>query len=193
MNCGIYEILNTVNNKRYIGSSKTLKSRLSEHKRLLKKNQNPCKLLQRAWNKYGEESFVFKILTICEEKDLNFYEDLIIKGYKSNQKEFGYNTREVSDTNRGMLFPKRTKHESGDVYNRLTLVEPAYMKGDRHHWLCKCACGNSVITDPIDVRKGHTKSCGCLNIERRAERLKKWNKENGPWNKGKKISDTVCN
>ena len=29
-------------------------------------------------------------------------------------------------------------------------------------WKCKCACGNEVIVKGIDLRNGHTKSCGCV-------------------------------
>ena len=33
-------------------------------------------------------------------------------------------------------------------------------KGAR--WLCRCSCGEVVTVDGADLRKGHTKSCGCL-------------------------------
>lgn len=29
-------------------------------------------------------------------------------------------------------------------------------------WLCKCDCGNETIVVSQNLRKGHTKSCGCL-------------------------------
>lgn len=32
-------------------------------------------------------------------------------------------------------------------------------------WECKCDCGNTVITSGSAMRKGHTKSCGCLQKE----------------------------
>lgn len=32
-------------------------------------------------------------------------------------------------------------------------------------WLCKCDCGNQKIIDGRRLRKGDTKSCGCLSLE----------------------------
>ena len=30
-------------------------------------------------------------------------------------------------------------------------------------WLCKCDCGNHIEVTGIDLRSGHTKSCGCIS------------------------------
>lgn len=30
------------------------------------------------------------------------------------------------------------------------------------HWLCRCDCGNQKIVRGVDLRSGHTQSCGCL-------------------------------
>jgi len=32
-------------------------------------------------------------------------------------------------------------------------------------WLCKCSCGKETVVDSHSLRKGNTKSCGCLNKE----------------------------
>ena len=32
-------------------------------------------------------------------------------------------------------------------------------------WLCKCDCGNSSVVSVSDLRRGHTKSCGCLRAD----------------------------
>ena len=64
--CGIYSILNLENGKRYIGSSVNLYNRLHEHWHNLKNNKSHNKHLQSAWNKYGEENFLFNILEFCE-------------------------------------------------------------------------------------------------------------------------------
>jgi group I intron endonuclease len=68
--CGIYQIINIIDNKKYIGQSINIKRRWTEHKRDLKKNKHKNLLLQRAWNKYGCESFKFEILVICNKKQL---------------------------------------------------------------------------------------------------------------------------
>lgn len=30
-------------------------------------------------------------------------------------------------------------------------------------WECQCSCGNKIIVRGMDLRNGHTSSCGCLN------------------------------
>ena len=65
---GIYKIINKVNGKYYIGSSKNMCGtsdsigRWKEHLQGLKHNRHFNKHLQRAWNKYGESSFIFTII-----------------------------------------------------------------------------------------------------------------------------------
>lgn len=63
---GVYEILNLLNNHRYIGSSVNIEKRFKEHKYSLWNNNHRSIYLQRAWNKYGEDKFKFNILETCE-------------------------------------------------------------------------------------------------------------------------------
>jgi group I intron endonuclease len=67
---GIYKIRNIINDKFYIGSAKDIKRRWRRHKCGLRGNKHENLVLQRAWNKYGEENFVFEIVEICEMKEL---------------------------------------------------------------------------------------------------------------------------
>lgn len=51
----------------------------------------------------------------------------------------------------------------GQRFGRLTVV--GFAGSDKHRrafWECSCDCGGSVITAGINLRKGDTKSCGCL-------------------------------
>ena len=61
-NTGIYQIVNLIDGKRYIGSSSNLKNRLNEHNRCLNKNCHHSKYLQNAYKKYGTGNFKFEIL-----------------------------------------------------------------------------------------------------------------------------------
>lgn len=81
---GVYEILNTVNGKRYVGSTVNMKKRWSTHRRKLRAGGHHSQALQRAWNKYGEESFKFKpILTCAPTKQmLLFYEQQLLDKVK---------------------------------------------------------------------------------------------------------------
>lgn len=69
---GIYQIRNTSNDSKYIGSAVDIKKRWILHKCQLRKNKHHNPHLQNAWNKYGEDSFEFVIL-----QDVAILDDLI--------------------------------------------------------------------------------------------------------------------
>jgi len=75
---GIYKIINRVNGKYYIGSSRDIisfKGRWYHHKYLLRKNRHDNILLQRAWNKNGEKNFDF----IIEKEVINTNDILLVE------------------------------------------------------------------------------------------------------------------
>lgn len=59
---GIYFIYNKINGKAYIGSSKQIHKRIREHFGELQRNVHDNPYLQKAYNKYGMESFEFGVL-----------------------------------------------------------------------------------------------------------------------------------
>lgn len=63
--CGVYEIKNVITGDKYIGSSKNIKLRFTEHKRLLKQNKHHSTILQNSYNKYGLSSFKFSVICKC--------------------------------------------------------------------------------------------------------------------------------
>jgi len=63
---GVYEIVNTINGNRYIGSSKDIYIRWRGHKKRLKNRTHINPHLQNAWLKYGEDQFNFKVLETCQ-------------------------------------------------------------------------------------------------------------------------------
>lgn len=65
--CGIYCIINTVNQKRYIGSSDNCYLRLLDHRAELRGGVHSNKHLQNAYNKYGEGAFDCYILEFCDK------------------------------------------------------------------------------------------------------------------------------
>lgn len=88
---GIYMIENILNHKVYIGRASSLYDRMHQHKQKLKINLHCNIYLQKSWNKYGENSFVFKIVEKCTKEDLTKREEYYINFYNSNTREFGYN------------------------------------------------------------------------------------------------------
>lgn len=63
---GVYQIVNELDGKRYIGSSKDIHGRVQHHRSELRRNRHHSPHLQNAYNKYGEDKFYFSILEICE-------------------------------------------------------------------------------------------------------------------------------
>ena len=72
----IYRITNMANGNFYIGSAESLPRRVWHHKYDLKRNQHKNPHLQAAWNKYGEEMFVFEIIEeVPQGEDQLVWED----------------------------------------------------------------------------------------------------------------------
>lgn len=67
---GIYMIVNVINNKCYIGSTKNFRKRKYEHFKDLINNKHHSQHLQNAYNKYGKESFHFIELEQVEDLTL---------------------------------------------------------------------------------------------------------------------------
>lgn len=88
---GVYEILNTVNSKSYIGSAVNIEKRWCQHKSMLLAScHNNCHL-QSAWNKYKEEAFEFGILSRVPREELIAEEQYWMDLHCSYNPNFGYN------------------------------------------------------------------------------------------------------
>lgn len=60
---------------------------------------------------------------------------------------------------------------TGQRFGRLTVVSRAENdKRGSARWLCMCDCGKTCIVLASNLMKGHTKSCGCLNLESTVKR-----------------------
>lgn len=174
---GIYQILNTINNKKYIGSSIDVKKRLKTHMNNLLENNHVNKYLQDSWNKYGQDCFLFSLIIECSVEYLFFYEDLIIKGYDTLDKSYGYNLRPVGDypleqtRKTCSVKAKITKAKNREQYKnkkfgRITLLYELYIdKFQKPIWLGRCDCGIMKQFSLAPVKRGHQISCGCSRIK----------------------------
>lgn len=98
MKCGIYQITCTENELIYIGSSKHIEKRWTEHKWALNNNTHVNMFLQADWNEYGEDSFIFEVIEECNEDDRYTIEQKYLdelKPYYRNGR--GYNISENSE------------------------------------------------------------------------------------------------
>ena len=59
---------------------------------------------------------------------------------------------------------------TGQRFGRLTVDSAAHTDSRQEQfWLCRCDCGRETVVSGYKLRSGHTKSCGCLQKEHRAE------------------------
>lgn len=122
---GVYQILNTVNQKRYIGYATNLRGRCKCHRVELRHKSHKNSHLQNTWNLYGERCFEFSIIQFCEIEKLRYWEDYWCKVTGVHNREYGYNIqptdpegdyrcseetkKKIGDANRGREFPQRRK------------------------------------------------------------------------------------
>lgn len=104
MNTGIYEIVNTTNGKRYVGSAVHFGNRWSEHRRHLIGGSHGNRLMQSSWNKYGVSAFSFRRILICAPKDLIFYEQRCLDGLRPE-----YNICKIAGSQFGNRHSDETK------------------------------------------------------------------------------------
>lgn len=155
---GIYMILNTINNKKYIGQTHFLKSRFLQHKYYLVRNTHNNPHLQSAWNKYislyNEKVFVYSILEQCSSEELNNREDYWVEFYDTLNSDKGYNIRQAGSNGKlsnetklkigkkvsGELNGNYGKHWNGETLQKMKDAK----KGDKN---------------PMYGRKGLLKPC----------------------------------
>jgi len=120
----IYKIVNKINNNIYVGSCFKVKPRRNNHFKTLSNNKHPNRYLQRAYNKYGKENFIFEII-----ERLEFpidYDKILIKEHLENREQYyinslnpKYNIRRIAESNLGIKFSdevrkKFSENQRGD-------------------------------------------------------------------------------
>lgn len=102
-NCGIYEILNLANGKRYLGSSTDLTRRQIDHFRKLENQTHDNIHLQRSYNKHGNDSFRFIVVEYTEEDNRfdreQHYLDTLNPKYLYNISKKAYGARLFGEDN----------------------------------------------------------------------------------------------
>jgi len=125
MKC-IYSIVSLNDGRRYIGSAKHFFYRRNLHLHQLRSGKHHNKFLQRAWNKYGEESFRFGILSVVGSNDeLIQTEQAWIDGYKPEynicQKAGSQlGRRATPETREKLRLSHLGKHPSAETLERMS-------------------------------------------------------------------------
>ena len=109
--CGIYSITNVLDNKRYIGSSKSIYHRWRySHLSNLKKGIHGNTYLQNAWSHCSENNFKLEILEECDIDQLIIKESSWIEYHNSWNRDFGYNIIRIKDEPKYFGFANGSKN-----------------------------------------------------------------------------------
>lgn len=122
---GIYKIINKVNGKYYVGSSNDIiLVRWPNHKHYLNNQSHKNEHLQKAWNLYGRDNFIFKVVEEVEQDKLLIIEQKYLdiaktEPHKCYNKKFiagGGSYGEVSKETR-LKHSEKTKGSLNPKYN----------------------------------------------------------------------------
>src|SRR6187402_268706 len=107
---GIYIITCIPNKKVYIGSSSySVYKRIRDHQIFLESNSHPNQYLQRAFNKYGKENFIFERLEACDQNKViereQYYMDLL----ESHNRDKGFNLKSIAGSSFGYKYTEAQK------------------------------------------------------------------------------------
>jgi hypothetical protein len=78
---GVFQVKNTANGKVLLGSSLNLDGPLNSHKFMLSIGRHRNEMLQKEWNEFGPDKFVFAILEVVkvkEDSDFNLIDELTL-------------------------------------------------------------------------------------------------------------------
>lgn len=126
---GIYAIVHRESGKVYIGSAgNSFRQRWQQHKHQLRKGRHHSILLQRAWNKYSEFAFDFKILEIVPKDEwldnqyLTDVEQTWLDSTQAYDPEKGYNICPTAGSNLGVKLSEEARRNISES-----------RKGEKHH------------------------------------------------------------
>ena len=108
MRSGVYRIVEQPSGRLYIGSSKNVPKRLRQHLIDLRRGAHRNRFLQRAWDKYGAESFVFEMVEHVEESRLLEREQFWIDSTDCHTSRGGFNIVPTAGSTTGV---KRTPEQ----------------------------------------------------------------------------------
>lgn len=75
------------------------------------------------------------------------------------------NTKSCGCLNIEKISERRLIDLTGQVFGKLTVLSRGENKGKETCWKCRCECGNIVNIRGSCLKRGETKSCGCLASE----------------------------
>jgi len=171
---GIYKITCISNNKFYIGSASSIKgstSKLGFYRRLnlhindLTKNKHKNKILQNAWNKYGEKNFKFEILEYCNPENCKKREQYYLDNLNPFD-ENGFNICRNSLSNKKIVV-KSTNTNNRDLENLNNHLKITILQYDLNNNFIKEWIGISKTAKELNICRTNIYKC-CRGKEKSA-------------------------
>lgn len=160
---GIYEIVNQVNGKRYVGSAISFKRRWMYHRRDLRAGRHHSKYLQDSWNRHGEDSFRFSIIEPVDEFSMliereQFYIDTL---------KPEYNCRPTAGSNLGHKWTDEQRSRRSDQLKGRRVLPVGY----KHSEETRQKLSRMMRDNPTFLGKSHTVEAKAAISTRAKERL----------------------
>lgn len=136
----IYGILNVINGKFYIGSTTRPDKRLKEHLRELNNGKHHSQPLQRAWTKYGSDSFIFlQLQEAYDEVELATLEMIYTEEYQAMTDGYvlvagrDHITEISEETKQKMSETRKGKPKSEETRRKMSQAN----RGENNYWYGK--------------------------------------------------------
>jgi group I intron endonuclease len=164
----LYKIVNTKNAKTHIGKTTRINpnTRRREHWYLLRTGNHFNKHLQSAWNKYGENSFEYKVIgQFSSEEELDQAEEFAI--------ENGRNLYNIAKGGRSNIIPKECRIKAAESH-KIPIIGMDVRTGELKEYMggVDAAKDGFNTTCIWECCKLKVRNCG--GIERRSISTKKW-------------------
>ena len=108
---------------KYVGQSVNIRRRIAEHKRDLKKHVHANDKLQKSWNKYGKDNFIFSVLEQCGKDHLTNRETYWVNKLHTMERNIGYNIA-VPGPN-----PMANRHHTEKSKQKMSAYRKIHTKG----------------------------------------------------------------
>lgn len=188
MKSGIYKIRNKLNNKIYIGSSANIKSRWACHVAQLNGQYHHSVYLQRSWNKYGSDNFIFEIIENCTVDKLLEIEQNYLDTLKPYDVKNGYNTIRIAGGVSGYTHTTESKELMRNAKLGINL-------SDEHKQKIKMGCAGRKLSEShkqkLSIIKknkptgcaatsgiNHPKSKSVIQYDKNGNYIKTWDNAN---------------
>ena len=174
---GIYRILNKINGNCYIGSSLNVEKRYKHHLSTLRHNSSRCSILQKTFNKYGEDNFEFQVILCCKPEYRLYYEQQLIRELNSQYNVFTNVSdsplRQFTFTEQSKLIAHKGKKLSEQHKHNISLANKGRVFSKESKDKIRKAKQNTTLSQETIKKMSEAKKGKPWSEKRRAAYLKK--------------------